>query len=477
MTDDIPTDDLSPLTLSPDAMRELGHRVVDMVVEHFATLAERPVTGRATRGELEARLREPIPTAGRAPEEVLERLGRDVLPFAMHVDHPRFFAFVPGPSNFVGAMADALVAGLNVFQGTWLASSGPSEVELVTVEWLREICELPEGAGGLFVSGGSMANVTALAVARHVRLGDRTESATLYLSEQTHSSVERGLRALGFRDDRMRRIATDDAYRIDLPALAAAVRADREAGLEPFCVVANAGTTNTGAVDPLPELADLCAAERMWLHADGAYGAASAITARGRERLRGLDRVDSLSLDPHKWLFQPFECGCVLVRDRRWLRDTFAVHPEYLQDTHGEEEEVNFGERGLQLTRQWRALKLWMSLQIFGREAFERGVERGFELAERAESALRAAPGWEIVTPAQLGIVCFRRVWEGVAEEEQDARNLALVGELFRDGFAFLSSTRLRGRTVLRMCTINPRTRDADIIRTIETLESFAARD
>lgn len=470
MTDD----QIPPLTLSPDAMRELGHRVVDLVVEHFTTLAERPVTGRATRGELEARLREPIPRVGRAPEEVLERLGRDVLPFAMHVDHPRFFAFVPGPSNFVGAIADALAAGLNVFQGTWLASSGPSEVELVTVEWLREICGMPEGAGGLFVSGGSMANVTALAVARHRRLGDRTEEATLYFSDQTHSSVERGLRALGFRDDRMRRIATDEEYRIDLTALANAIRADREAGLDPFCVVANAGTTNTSAVDPLPELADLCAAERMWLHADGAYGAASAITARGREGLRGLERVDSLSLDPHKWLFQPFECGCVLVRDGRWLRDTFAVHPEYLQDTRSEEEEVNFGERGLQLTRQWRALKLWMSLQIFGREAFERAVERGFELAELAERTLRATSGWEIVTPARLGVVCFRRVWTGVTEEDEDARNLALVNEIFRDGFAFLSSTRLRGRTVLRMCTINPRTTDADILGTVEKLEALA---
>jgi glutamate/tyrosine decarboxylase-like PLP-dependent enzyme len=464
---------LPPLTLSVEEMRELGHTIVDLIVEHFATLPDQPVTGRASRRELESRLREPIPTDPRPASEVVEQLRRDVLPFAIHVDHPRFFAFVPGPSNFVGAMADALATGLNHFQGTWLASSGPSALELVTVDWLREICDLPEEAGGLFVSGGSMANVTCLAVARHVRLGDRTGKATIYLSDQTHSSVERGLRVLGFSEERIRRIPTDAEFRMEMPALEAAVREDRERGLDPFCVVANAGTTNTGAIDPLDDLADLCAAEGMWLHADGAYGAAAAMAPRGKELLRGLERVDSLSLDPHKWLFQPFECGCALVRDRRWLADTFAVHPEYLQDTHGAEEEVNFGERGIQLTRQWRALKLWMSLQVFGRDAFENAIERGIQLAERAESALRSTPDWEILSPARLGVVCFRRIAPDRSDAELDALQSALVSELFADGYAFLSSTRLRGRTVLRMCTINPRTTDADIDGTINRLTAY----
>jgi glutamate/tyrosine decarboxylase-like PLP-dependent enzyme len=463
----------APLALDVEAMRALGHRVVDLVVEHYASLADRPVTAREGREALEARLREPMPEAGRPVDEVLERAMRDVFAHTMHIDHPRFFAFVPGPSNFVGAMADALVAGMNVFQGTWLASSGPSEVELVTVEWLRETCGLPAGAGGLFVSGGSMANVTCLGVARRVRLDDRTEAATVYLSDQTHSSVERALRVLGFRDAQIRRIPSDAEYRLDVEALERAIGLDRGAGLEPAIVVANAGTTNTGAVDPLAPLAGLCAAERLWLHADGAYGAAATICDRGREALAGLGRVDSLSLDPHKWLFQPIECGCALVRDARWLAGTYAVHPEYLQDTRLGEEEVNFAERGIQLTRQFRALKLWMSLQVFGRRAFAAAVERGFRLAELAEAELRRTPGWEVVTRAQMGVVTFRRAWPELPPEEVDRRNLALVDALFRDGYAFLSSTVLRGRTVLRMCTINPRTTEEDVRSTVRLLDEL----
>lgn len=455
-------------------MRDMGHRVVDLIVDHFATLREQRVTGRGSRAELEARLREGMPEQGAPADEVLDRVIRDVLPFMMHVDHPRFFAFVPAPSNFVGAMADALVTGLNIFQGTWLASSGPSQVELVTIDWLREMCGMPGSAGGIFVSGGSMANAMGLAVARSRRLGDDVSRATVYLSDQTHSAVTRGLRVLGFPTDLVRTLPSDDDYRMDPAALRAAIHRDREAGLLPFCVVANAGTTNTGAVDPLDELADLCAEHDLWLHADGAYGAAAAVSERGRALLRGLGRVDSLALDPHKWLFQPFEIGCLLVREEGWLREVFSVHPEYLQDTRLADDEPNFGERGIQLTRQFRALKLWMSLQVFGRASFAAAVEGGMERAETAERELRRRADWELVTPARLGVVAFRWAPAGLDEAATDAANLALVERVFRDGSAMVSSTRLRGRTVLRLCTINPRTTDADIAGVVELLDRLA---
>lgn len=462
------------MELEPDEMRELGHRVVDLIVDHFTTLRDQRVTGRGSRAELEARLREGMPEHGAPADEVLDRVIRDVLPFMMHVDHPRFFAFVPAPSNFVGAMADALVTGLNIFQGTWLASSGPSQVELVTIDWLREMCGMPGSAGGIFVSGGSLANAMGLAVARSRRLGDDASRATVYLSDQTHSAVTRGLRVLGFPTDLVRTLPSDDDYRMDPAALRAAVHRDREAGLLPFCVVANAGTTNTGAVDPLDELADLCAEHDLWLHADGAYGAAAAVSGRGRVLLRGLGRVDSLALDPHKWLFQPFEIGCLLVREEGWLREAFSVHPEYLQDTRLADDEPNFGERGIQLTRQFRALKLWMSLQVFGRASFAAAVDRGMERAETAERELRRRADWEIVTPAQLGVVSFRWAPARLDEAATDAANLALVERVFRDGSTMVSSTRLRGRTVLRLCTINPRTTDADIAGVVDLLDRLA---
>jgi len=465
-----------PLSLSPEEMRSLGYRVIDMLVEHFATLSEKRVTRKADRATMEALLRDELPESGTDPLTVLDQVERDVLGNIMHLDHPRFFAFVPSPSNFIGVMADALAAGFNVFAGTWLEASGPAQIELVAVDWLREACSLPEGAGGLFVSGGSMANITALAVARHVKLGDRAEGAVVYCSDQTHSSVERGLRVLGFGDEQLRKVPSDSEFRLDLSALRRAVEADHAAGWIPFCVVANAGTTNTGAVDPLSNLADYCRGEGLWLHVDGAYGAAAVLGERGRAILEGLGRADSLSLDPHKWLFQPYEIGCILVRDEGWLRETFHILPEYLTDIEGQAGEINFCDRGIQLTRGFRALKLWMSLKVFGRAGFDQAVNRGFELAEAAEAVLRKTPGWEVVTPAQMGILTFRCTPEGVTGQALNRLNGSLVKAMIADGFAMLSSTVLRGQTVLRMCTINPRAREADVRETIRRLDGWKDR-
>lgn len=461
------------LELSPEEMRTLGYRVIDVLVEHFTTLRDKPVTRKGDRATMEARLREGIPQGGMDSLDVVAQLERDVFSHIMYTNHPRFFAFVPGPSNFVGVMADALAAGFNAFAGTWLEASGPAQVELVTVDWLRKACGLPDAAGGLFVSGGSMANITALAVARQLKLGGRTDGAVAYGSDQTHSSVERGLRVLGFGGDQWRKLPSDEHFRLDLVALRRAVEADRAAGRVPFCVVANAGTTNTGAIDPLPELVDYCQREGLWLHVDGAYGAAAVLCQRGRALLEGLGQVDSLSLDPHKWLFQPYEIGCVLVREEGWLRETFHILPEYLADIEGQTGEVNFCDRGIQLTRAFRALKLWMSLKIFGREAFEAAINRGFELAEAAETALRDLPDWQVVTPARMGVLTFRYAPAGMVDEALNRLNRDLVEAMIVDGFGMLSSTVLRGRTVLRMCTINPRATGDDVRETIRRLDEM----
>ncbi|MCH7870746.1 MAG: decarboxylase, partial [Planctomycetes bacterium] len=249
---------------------------------------------------------------------------------------------------------------------------------------------------------------------------------------------------------------------------------DRAAGKRPFCVIANAGTTNTGAVDPLPALADFCQEHDLWLHVDGAYGAAAVICDEGRTALRGIDRADSLVLDPHKWLFQPFECGCVLVRERGWLADTFRMTPDYLQDAHRKEPETNFCDWGLQLTRSARALKLWMSIKVFGLAAFRDAVQQGFEQARFAERCLRSANCWEIVTPAQMGIVSFRYAPIDATTDVVDAVNDRLVAAVFDDGYAMISSTQLHGRTVLRMCPINPRTSEDDIISSIDQIGRLA---
>ncbi|HET7587881.1 MAG TPA: aminotransferase class I/II-fold pyridoxal phosphate-dependent enzyme [Gammaproteobacteria bacterium] len=466
--------DPARLTLDREEMREFGYRIVDMITDHWADLADKPVAQTPAPGGVSQALAAPPPDGPAPLDAVLDELRRNVFSHVAHVNHPRFFAFVPSPANFVGVMADALAAGYNVFNGTWLAASGAAQIELAVVDWLRDACGFPEGAGGLFVSGGSMANIVALAVARHRRLDGPSRKARVYFSAQTHSSIERGLRLLGFGDEQSVRLPVDADFRLNVDALAERIRADRAAGLEPFCVVANAGTTNTGAIDPLPQLARLCRQENLWLHADGAFGAAAAVSERGRQALEGLDQVDSLSIDPHKWLFQPFEIGCVLVRERHWLREAFHVLPDYMQDTRAEEETVNLGEYGPQLTRSFRALKLWMTLRIFGREALAAAIERGFELAEQAERQLTAKENWDIVSPAQMAMVAFRYAPPDVAPEQADALNAEIVRRLSADGYAMLSSTRLNGRIALRLCTINPRTSDDDIAGTIRRLAEIA---
>jgi len=464
--------------LDGDAMRALGHSVVDAIIDHLETLPSQKITRRGERAELERTLREPIPTGPSDPLDVLREVREKVLPHRMTVDHPRFFGFVPGPGNFVGAMADALVAGINPFCGSWLGGSGPVQVELVLMDWLRDLCGLPESTAGLCVSGGSMANLTALVAARHAILDDRLDGAVAYFSNQTHFSIERALRVLGLRPDQLRTIGVDADYRLDATILADTIAADRAAGRRPFCVIANAGTTNTGAVDPMPDIAEICRREGMWMHVDGAYGAPAVICDRGRAALSGMDAADSLTLDPHKWLFQPFEIGCVLVRDGALLKETYQIVPEYMEDTDRRKEEVNPYNYGIQLTRSFRALKLWMSLKVFGLDAFRASIEEGIARAELAERFLRDRSGWQILTPARLGIITFRHTPDRLAHAapaEVDAHNRALIDALYADGFAMISTTSLDGRPVLRLCTINPRTTDQDVTDTLEWLERHGA--
>jgi aromatic-L-amino-acid/L-tryptophan decarboxylase len=468
----------STLELSRQEMQSLGYKVVDILTEHFENLRNLPVTRKSDRSTLEKQLREPLPEQGSQVEQVLEQAEQIVFNNIMHLDHPRFFAFVPSPGNFVSVMADALVSGFNVFAGTWLEASGPAQIELVTIDWLRQLCGFPDTAGGLFVSGGSMAILTALATARHVRLRDNFQDAVVYCSDQTHASIDRGLGVMGFVTTQIRKLPSDDAYRLMFNDLMNEVAADRAAGNIPFCVIANAGTVNTGAVDPLPAIAKFCREEGLWLHIDGAYGAAAIFNDKGRNLLEGLAYADSLSIDPHKWLFQPYEIGCVLVRNSHWLSDTFHIMPEYLKDIVKREEEINYCDYGIQLTRGFRALKLWMSLKVFGLAVFREAVTRGFSLAELAEEILHTSAHWEITSSAQLGIVTFRFVPEDriLAPAELDALNQQIVDEMIADGFAMISTTSLRGRKVLRLCTINPRTTEEDIRDTIHKLENLGRR-
>jgi aromatic-L-amino-acid decarboxylase len=458
-----------PLSLEPEELRRLGYRVVDRLVEHHAALGgRRPVP--LPDPDWSAASVPPCPDGPTDPEAALDYLFEEVLARAQYTSHPRFFARIGSPSNPVSVLADLAGAGVNVFAGGWVGGAGASAVELAVLEWLREWMGMPPGTEGVLVSGGSVGTLTALAAAAHARATVRPR-ATAYASEHTHSAVARAWRTLGFDPANLRVLEADAGDRLPAEAVERAIADDRAAGHEPFAVLATAGTTSTGAVDPLPALAQIARREGLWLHVDGAYGAPARLTDGGRTALAGLELADSLVLDPHKWLFQPYELGCVLVREPGLLERAFSLDGAYLRDTASDQ--VQFRDRGLQLTRGSRALKLWLSLRVFGLDAFRAAIARGIALAELAESLLRERPGWEVVTPAQLAIVCFRRVAPGLDDAATDRLNDRMVAAAVADGFTAPSTTVLGGRPVARLCTINPRTTDADILATIERLEQL----
>jgi aromatic-L-amino-acid/L-tryptophan decarboxylase len=458
------------LELDAETMRRLGYSVVDRVVDRIAGLRDDAAWRGASRADLDARLQEEPPRTGQSFDVLLERLYRDVLPFAARVDHPRFMAFVPGCPTWPGILGDWIATAHNIFQGTWLGSSGPSALELVVLDWFRQWVGFPADASGLLLSGGSAANLTALAIARAQISPDDYGRSIIYWSGESHSSVAKGARIVGFTQDQMRVLPVDSNQKLSLENLASAVAADAEKGLLPLAVVANGGTTSTGAIDPLPELARFCREHGLWLHVDAAYGGFAVLTERGQHWLSGLEQADSITLDPHKWLYQPFEIGCLLVRDGRRHVRAFHALPDYLQDTAVAGREVNFGDRGFELTRSARAIKVWLSIQYFGLDRFRAAIENSLDLTVYAEGCLRAHEHFEILSGASLGIVCFRRIWPDLDEPALEARNLELTRELAQSGLGLLSSTRVNGRYALRLCILNHTTTRSDVDSVIDFL-------
>ncbi len=462
-----------PLQLSPDVMRELARQVTEALVERSERLSGDRAWDGEFKQDLTARLMEDPPETGRPPREVIDRAVRDVLSVAMRLDHPRAFGFIPSEPTWPGVLADYLASGFNINAATWLTASGPSQLEAVVIDWFRRWLGYPETAGGILTSGGSASTLDALVAAREV--AGHPQRATVYMSDQSHSAQVRAARIIGVRRDHIRILPTGTDFRLDPAGLAAAVEADRAAGCTPIAICADAGSSSTGAVDRLGEIADYCAAEDIWLHVDAAYGGFAAVTESGARLLRGIDRADSISLDPHKWFFQPYEAGCLLVRDVRTLERAFAIHHDVLQDSVWGANHPNQADRGLQLSRRDRALKIWMSVQVFGMAAFRDAVAQGIELAQRAERYIADSPVLRVTTPASLSIVCFRIDPDGatVGERDLDEINRNVLARMFWDDQAFLSSTSLRGRFALRMCIINHTTTWDDVRATLEAIERF----
>ena len=465
------------LELSKEEMRNYGYRVIDHLVDHFDSQENKKPVCLASRAQMEELLNSEIPLESSIPEDVLNHVVNDIMGNCGVISHPKAYAFVPGPSNFIGGLADALASGFNVFSGSWMGAPAAAQTEIILINWLLEMFGFPiKNGGGLFTSGGSMANLTAIVTARRVKCGEDFANATVYLSDQAHSSNIKALNILGFRRDQIRIIPTDVEFKLSVNKLKNAISIDKLDGRRPLCVIASAGTTNTGTVDPLGLLADICDEEDIWFHVDAAYGGAVIISDSHRHALEGIEKASSITVDPHKWFFQPYEIGCLLVRNRRWLANTFTEKPEYLRDVEGNQSEINFYDYGVQLTRSFKALKMYMTLKTFGLNAFKQAIDYNIDLAERVENILRKSKVWEIVSPATLAVINFRfnPYKMNHSETQLDQINQNISKNIIQSGEALLTTTKIHNQLVLRMCLINPRTTIHHVMETLEKCEQFA---
>lgn len=463
----------SPLDLDHATMQRLGHQVVDLVAGHLANIRDEPVIASATRHDLNRALMVPAPRDGTDFDSLVDSLRTNVFPYHAREPHPGFLAYVPSCPTFPALLGDWIATGYNFFAGVWPVAAGPNQIEMVVLEWFRDWMGMPSGSSGLLTSGGSAANMTAVVAARHaaVERGEQIDKLVVYTSAQAHSSVVRAAWIAGIQRDNVRVVGMDAMFRMIPEGLETSVAADRAAGMSPFLVVASAGTTNTGSVDPLHPIADFCERERLWLHVDAAYAGFAALTEEGKRMLSGIERADSLTLDPHKWLFVPFECGCLMMRDPSRLEQAFRIMPEYLKDVEAGDEEVNFADRGEQLTRYSRALKIWMSVSYFGTTAIAEAIQASMERARLLESLVAASRDFESLCPAQFGIVCFRARPPETEEASLNALNERINARVVSEGRFLISSTQLRGQFSLRMCTLGFRTTDDDIRELFATIE------
>ena len=451
-------------------VQALSHQIVDDAVGYLRDVRDRPVW-RDIPAEVKAFFTAPLPQGPTPLPEIYRDVVANVMAYPMGNVHPRFWAWYMGASNFTGALGDFLAAiqGSNLGGGHHAAAY----LELQVIAWCAEMMGLPASSSGTLVSGGSMANIIALTVARNAKAGiDVREHGVaaipkplrFYGSDQMHSCHRKAMEALGLGNKALRRIPSDADLRIDVAALRKAVAEDRAAGMRPACVIASAGTVNTGAIDDLQALAAVAAEEDLWFHVDGCIGALIAAAPKNRYRVKGIERADSVALDPHKWLHAPFEAGCVLVRDASAHLNTFTVTPEYLKQTPRGLASANWlHDYGLQTSRGFRALKVWMALREHGAEKFGRLIDQNIAQGHFLSELIEAEPLLELVAPTNINIVCFRYHPKGMEREQLKALNTEMMLRLQEDGTAVISDTTVQGEHCLRVAINNHRTRREDL--------------
>src|SRR5580698_2764224 len=465
---------VSPLEIDPEQFRSLGHELIDRIAGLLESLPTRPVT----RGESPLEIRKALdadrglPSGGTDPAQLLHRAADLLFDHSLFNGHPRFWGYVTSSAAPIGALAELLAAAFNPNVGAWLLSPMASEIEAQTIRWIAEMIGYPPDCGGLFVSGGNMANIVGFLAARQAKAGRDVRTAGLgsarlraYCSKETHTWIQKAADISGIGTDAIRWIAANDRMQIDLSALRQQIEEDLASGDRPFLVVGSAGTVSTGAVDPLDKLAEVCREFNLWFHVDGAYGAMAAILPDRAQEFAGLSEADSIAVDPHKWLYAPLEAGCALVRNREKLRDAFSYHPPYY---HFETEAINYYDLGPQNSRGFRALKVWLALQQAGRDGYVQTISEDIRLAGELFRRIARTPELEALTQS-LSITTFRFVPSDLTTSDEevetylDQLNNEVLTRLQNSGEAYLSNAIVGGRFALRACIVNFRTTQADI--------------
>jgi len=466
--------------IPPEEFRRLGYRAVDLLTEHFAALVDQPSRSPVPETVRRELMDAPAPEDGSDPDALLNEVASTILRYPMGNGSPRFFGWVNSPATPFAVLGELLASGLNpsVAGGDHAATY----VEHAVLRWMRQMVRFPVDGGGILTSGGSVANLVGLAVMRHVKTAGRVRADGLlqpalvvYTSTEGHSCIQKAIELLGIGHSHLRRVPVDSQWRMDVAALERQITADRGAGLVPACVAATAGTVNTGAIDPLGQIANLCGREGLWFHVDAAYGGPAALVPEVAPLYEGLERADSVAVDAHKWMYVPVECGCAMVRDAAAMRDAFSLVPPYLRDDTAL---PWFSEFGIQQSRGFKALKLWMAMRHIGIEGYCQSIARDIALARVLRVRVRAAADFELVSEGPLSVTCFRYAPEGLRGQhaEIDRVNRAVLDGVQRDGKVFLTGTELHGRLALRACIVNFRTQESDLDALIDEVRGVAQR-
>ena len=454
---------------TPDEIGDWGNSVIQLMAEYLGGLRDHKVYRHISSRDIRDSLDPALPTKGIDFDALLKVFRENIIPFSRQNAHPRMFGYVQSPGTPLAAFADLLASTLNANLTVWRSAPAPVELERLTIDWIRQILGFNAQAGGLFVSGGSMANLAAIAAARQAK-DDSSGRLRIYASSETHFSIAKAAALLGIGRENVRFVAVDECFKIRVDDLVAKITADLEAGYLPFCVVANAGTVNTGAVDPLAEIREIADRFQLWMHVDGSYGAFAVLAKSARKLFAGLERADSIALDPHKWLYLPVDVGCVIYRAPEIARAAFAHEAEYTRIIGEKADEAfAFWDYGPELSRRFRALKVWMLLKGVGLDSLGEAIESNLACARYLESMVRASDDFEMVAPVELSIFCLRHVpvqLRNKSPQAIDAFNERLLIALQRDGSSYLSNATLAGRFALRGCVLNYRTtlRDMEIL-------------